>query len=267
MKFRLIILVLASIFIVSCSESTDPFMEMEEEQSSVDPIDVITRLSIEQTLEGPNTFQLVISNEEPIDCLEELIANLSEGADSKILEIDYVNDPGCSNGMEYLTKTIVPELDVAGSSLEISIEGIINKAKMSLDEDRFQIKFETMDKLVIDRLIMDRIPEDIAWGYANLSNTECRDIRASYHQLVGIPEDLILAKDFPEGNYYGYFEIGDLNSVVGMDGQENSGQAMILDLAKDNSWQLLSDLLLGMKQSCPNLEYYFQNAEGEIIQS
>lgn len=258
---------LTTLFVVSCSDTIEPPVDMEEEELAADPIDVITRLTLDQKLEGPNTFQLLITNEEPIDCLEEIKTNWTGGTDSKLLEIDYVNNPGCSEGMEYLTYAFIPQLDVTETNIDVSIEGIVNNGKLSQGDNRFQLKLQTTDKLIIDRLYIDKIPENIAWGYANLTSDQCRDIRVSYNQLQGIPEDLIMATDFPEGNHYGYFEIGDLNSVIGMEGQENSGQSMILDLTKDNSWQVLTDMLRGMKQSCPTLEYYFQNAEGEITQS
>jgi len=181
---------------IGCSDSTDlPIVmdDMEEEQmDSMDPIDVNTRLSLSQNLVvGENTIQLIIENDEPIDCLESITANLTDDSDGKHLEISYQTNPGCTVVNEFESVTLDLDFQAGETLFDLSIEGVRNEAKVSQDEEKFEIKFSTTDKLVIDKLTIYRIPDHIAWGYSNLSASECRDIRVSFQQTLGIPDDLI----------------------------------------------------------------------------
>lgn len=254
----------------ACSDSTElPIVEEPKDTDPMSensqPIDVFSRLYIQQNLDGANSFELVIENTEAIECLEDIRADWKDGADGLELIVDYVNDPGCTQGEELGSLAISLAIIESEIEVDLTIEDQTNTLKVNKTEEAIEFKFRTMDKISMAQTKMNRIPEELAWGYANLTNTECRDIQASYNQLMGIPADQITEHSFEEGEY-GYFTIGDLNVVIGMENQtDDYGQSMLLDLSRDGSWRMLEELLSGMVTGCPDLKYFFQNAEGEIL--
>jgi len=256
-------LLLSTLFISSCGDTMDmddPTMTLATPVSGVD-----YKVILSQNLVGENSFQVFVENTEAVNCIETLDADWSTMANGLQLELVSTELVDCGHDTVFITR----EIDI--SSLEdtetftVKVEEAENEASVEKTPTAFGIKFRTSDRLVIEESSILLIPENIAWGYANLTTAQTRDIAAEFNQMTGFPDAINFATEMTEG-YYGYFSIGDLGSVTNINGEDNFGQSMILELQDEEAWAQLKNLLEGLKTNTPNLKYHFQNAEGEILE-
>ena len=257
-------LVVSLILFSSCRDLDDNTVIVDPQAMEVSGMDYIVSLS--QKLEGPNTFQVFIQNSEAVECIDSVIPTWSSDTEGSILELSTTALPDCDHDLSFINQ----ELDISdleeGFQFRVKVEDIENEVAVEMTDASFGMKFRTTDRLTIEHTSILRIPENIAWGFTNLTADESRDVEQDFNRLEGITQDQATAAQLDEG-YYGHFTIGDLASVTGINQVTDSGQSMILWLNGDDSWNTLETMLTGLRDTHPNLQYFFQNAEGEILEA
>ncbi len=257
-------LVVCLILFTSCRDADDDPVMIDPEAEEVSGIDYIVSLS--QSLEGPNTFQVFIQNSETVECIDNVVPTWSSDTGGTVLEISTEALPTCDHDLGFIAK----ELDISdleeGFSFRLKIEDTENEVSVEMNDASFAMKFRTTDRLTVANSTILRIPENIAWGYTNLSAAESRDIEQDFNRLENITDDEAAAAQLAEG-YYGHFTVGDLASVSTVNDVDDFGQSMVLWLNGDNSWSNLESMLIGLRETRPTLQYFFQNAEGEILEA
>ena len=242
------------------STPVDPIME------AIDLEEVGINLQLWQDLRGDNDYVILASNIEPIECLNTFTPSIESTSPLDISFSATQDEAPCPQRDEIVEERI-EVADLEGEfDLRIFVGDAINVGAVVFDEDRMELKLRTKDGLVINEESINRIPEDIAWGYASLTTDE-QDIAFLYGSgVIASPSPISPEIPLVNGNY-GYFNYAESDERFAMiNGQTDWGQAIAVDISRDNGWEELGQILRGLETEFPSMTYYFANSESEVYE-
>lgn len=226
-------------------------------------------LALWQTLPvEENNLQLLVTNTDPIDCINSnMVFDLSSTTTVIDLEImGFQAPPACQVGDGFVTTTLDLST-VAERFINLTNRGVLNEGKLGITDRAMNLSFLSQDNFLIEESTLQRIPENLVWGYIDLTVDQSVDI------------NMILQQEFPDlfidanvtdmaPGYYGHFRF-DMNPDIDryvpteIDGVTDFGQTMLFRLAPDR-WSDFSNFIVEASSRF-GFSYNIFNAQGEVI--
>lgn len=228
-------------------------------------------LSLWQTLPvEPNNLQLLITNASAADCTNtELLFEFTGGGSTADLEIMGFSRPSdCVDGDGFVTTAIDLVSDQVEKNINITNRGELSEGKMRISDTALEMRFLETNSIMLEEETLNRIPENLVWGYITATADETTDI----NQLLRaeFPDAFIdsALTDLAPG-YYGHFTIGmdpsiDRYVLTEVDGDTELDQTVLFRLGADR-WSELAVILDETANKFPGFRYHIYNSGGFVL--
>ncbi len=231
-------------------------------------LDVV--LSLWQTLPvEPNNLQLLVTNADVADCTNtELLYDFTDGMTANLDIMGFSRPSDCIDGDGFVTTAIDLVSDQVERTINITNKGELSEGRIRLSETALEMSFIETNSIILEEATINRIPENLVWGYITATADETTDINEVLQ--LEFPDAFIDSALFDLApGYYGHFTIGmdptiDRYVLTEVDGDTELDQTVLFRLGSDR-WSELATILDETANKFPGFRYHIYNSGGFVL--
>ncbi|NNE27298.1 MAG: hypothetical protein HKN09_10680 [Saprospiraceae bacterium] len=207
-----------------------------------------------------NNYQLIVQSLQEQECLNSQLDVSYEIMNNTIaIHINGISlDGPCNPG--YSQPQAIINLDVNPGSYDLEIQvgsSIQNLGVIDISDETLHLNFDETSGFNFEQDSILKIQDGICWGYLDNRFITEPELNSVANQIF---ESINQITSLPEGNY-GHFVIGDFN-VLHVYGADDDVTSMLLDMRKEDNWQLLKSILAEFTMKYPDAKYEFTRWDG-----
>ncbi len=252
---KILSLLVSILCIASCSVIEDP------EEITLVNIGTDYFLEVSQSLQtGPNSLRIDITSLDTDNCESSYIDHTYKALPHliRVNLNDIVHPSPCIQQKGAIQSSIELPLEQWKYEMNILFKGIVqNDGSLEVTEDKFKLKLETENGIVVLRQEINIIPDGYIWGRLKIANVD--DLNGVKNTIEEIRQNNSKS-ELSNGNY-GYFEV-DGNLVTLLTGESVSGITETFLLKQDQSFSDLQLYAARFSELHPEVAIELYSSEG-----
>jgi len=239
-----------------------------DEPEEITLVNIGTEYYIElgQSLQiGPNSLRIDISTFDTNNC-ESSYIDFTFEALPHLIRInldDTVHPSPCIKTEEAIQSSIDLPLSQGVYEMNILLKGIVqNDGAVVVTKDKFKLKLETENGVIVLRQEINIIPDGYVWGrFKVLDANDLTEVKKAVQKI----RDSNSKSELANGNY-GYFEVNG-HQVTLLTGAPASGITETFLLKSDQAFSALESLMVRFSELHPNVKIELYDSQGAFYLS